>query len=326
MTDDVPLVSIVLPTYKRADVLPHAIRSVLAQSYASLELIIVDDNSPDDTASVVASFDDSRIRYVRNDPNLKLPRALNRGFSLARGELLSWTSDDNLYAPTAIERMVEALRTRDVDFVYADYFLFSEMDANNRPVDPQRDKLPDQLQLAKGNHIGACFMYSRKLYEAVGEYDPDLFLVEDYDYFIRAAKQFRFHHIPDALYYFRRDDNTLYLSRFCEVKASDMLVRFKNDFLDEDGVLSAMIDLAMRNPERLTNPLLRHSFLALRPLSYRLTQWHKGAATRYLRARLQQPVVAELTRYRKCESSFRQSRDALKQLMQHHARIAYASH
>ncbi len=324
MSNGAPLVSIVLPTYKRAELLPHAIRSVLEQTYTNLELVVVDDNSPDHTTEVVNSFADSRIRYVKNDPNLKLPRALNRGFSLARGELLTWTSDDNLYAPTAIERMVEALRARDVDFVYADYFLFSELGADNRPVDPQRDKLPDQLQLTKGNHIGACFMYSRKLYEAVGDYDPELFLVEDYDYFIRAAKQFRFHHIPEALYYFRRDDNTLYLSRFGEVKASDMLVRFKNDFLDEEGVLSAMLDLIMRNPERLTNPLMRHSFRALRPLSYRLTQWHKGATTRYLRARLQQPVVAELTRYRKGESSFRQSRDALKQLMQHHARVAYA--
>jgi len=57
-----PLVSIVLPTYKRAHVLPYAIRSVLAQTYANWELIVVDDNSPDDTAEVVAAFGDHRIR------------------------------------------------------------------------------------------------------------------------------------------------------------------------------------------------------------------------------------------------------------------------
>ena len=104
-----PLVSIVLPTYNRAHLLGHAIRSVLAQMYRNLELIVVDDNSKDDTPSVVRSFDDARIRCVRNDPNLKLPAALNRGFSLARGELLTWTSDDNLYAPAAIGKMAAAL-------------------------------------------------------------------------------------------------------------------------------------------------------------------------------------------------------------------------
>src|SRR5512137_2512935 len=112
---DKPLVSIVLPTYKRAHVLPHAISSVLNQTYTNLELVIVDDNSPDDTLEVVKLFNDSRIHYVKNEPNLKLPRALNRGFSLARGEYLTWTSDDNLYAPTAIERMVDALVSEKCD-------------------------------------------------------------------------------------------------------------------------------------------------------------------------------------------------------------------
>lgn len=325
MSTDAPLVSIVLPTYKRADLLPHAIRSVLGQTYTNLELIVVDDNSPDHTADVVRSFVDSRVRYVKNEPNLKLPRALNRGFSLARGELLTWTSDDNLYAPAAIARMVEALGTQDADFVYADYYLFNETDAEGRPVDPQHDKLPDELQLGKGNHIGACFMYTRRLYNAVGEYDPELFLVEDYDYFIRAARQFRFAHIPEALYYFRRDDNTLYLSRFCEVKASDLLVRFKNELLDAQGVVSTMLDLIMRNPETLVNPLLRHSFSAVRPLSYRLTQWHKGATRGYLHWRLGQPVRDQLTRYREGRNSFGESRDALCRLMRSHAAIAYAS-
>ncbi|MDV7390561.1 glycosyltransferase family 2 protein, partial [Arthrospira platensis SPKY1] len=78
--------SIVMPTYKRAHLLGGAIENVLAQSFRDFELIVVDDNSPDDTPQVVARFDDPRIRYVRNEPNLRLPRALNRGFALARGQ------------------------------------------------------------------------------------------------------------------------------------------------------------------------------------------------------------------------------------------------
>ena len=157
---------------------------------------------------------------------------MNRGFSLARGKYLTWTSDDNLLAPTAIEKMADALGRGDSDFVYADYWLFSEQDADGSPIALQHDRLPDTLRLEKGNHIGACFLYTRSLYEAVGDYDPELFLVEDYDYFLRAAKQFRFTHIGEPLYFFRRDDATLYVSRFPEVKASDLLVRFKNQAID----------------------------------------------------------------------------------------------
>ena len=193
MSNGAPLVSIVLPTYKRAQLLPHAIRSVLGQTYANLELIVVDDNSPDDTTEVVSSFDDPRIRYVKNDPNLKLPRALNRGFALARGEYLTWTSDDNLLRTDGNRTHGRAhCAQRRMRFRLRGLLAVREHGRRGPTRRPAARPAARQLQLDKGNHIGACFMYTRQLYEAVGDYDPELFLVEDYDYFIRAARQFRF--------------------------------------------------------------------------------------------------------------------------------------
>jgi glycosyltransferase involved in cell wall biosynthesis len=318
-----PLVSIVLPTYKRAHLLAQAIRSVLAQTYANLELIIVDDNSPDDTADVVRSFDDARIRYVKNDPNLKLPRALNRGFSLANGAFLTWTSDDNLYANNAIEKMVERLQTGGCDLVYADYYLFSEQDAAGRPLDIHHDKLPAKEQLGKGNHIGACFMYTRAVYETVGEYDPELFLVEDYDYFIRIAQRFRLCHIAEPLYYFRRDDATLYCSRFCEVKASDFLVRYKNGLIDEQAVLDAVVELIARNKDGLKIPLLVVAYRAAKGLSYRLTRMLDDRITSYLHRRLRHPVMDLLASYRDKRLSFGEAKAVLVELMKNLASIEY---
>jgi glycosyltransferase involved in cell wall biosynthesis len=156
-----PLVSIVLPTYKRAHVLPLAIRSVLAQTYSNWELVIVSDNSPDNTEEVVKAFDDPRIRYYRNDPNLRLPRTLNRGFSLAAGDYLTWTSDDNMLAPEAIARMVEVLNEGEADFVFADYHEFADTDADGQPLGMKPIRLPDVPDMARGNSIGACFMYTR---------------------------------------------------------------------------------------------------------------------------------------------------------------------
>lgn len=320
---DKPLVSIVLPTYKRAHVLKSAIQSALEQTYTNLELIIVDDNSPDATREVVASFDDPRIRYVRNEPNLKLPRALNRGFSLARGKYLTWTSDDNLYGENAIQRMVEVLQDGDCDFIYADYYLFADLDSTGRPLDIHHDKLPGKVQLEKGNHIGACFMYTRKVYEMVGEYDPELFLVEDYDYFMRIAKRFRLCHIPEPLYYFRRDDDTLYISRYCEVKASDVLARYKNGLLSEDALLEAVIALLLRNIDGLANPLLRWTHRAVRNTSFRLTKMHEKWVTRYLRRQLSARVRTILMEYDSANMTFGQTRDALKHLMQTVGKIEY---
>ena len=319
-----PLVSIVLPTYNRAHVLPAAIRSVLEQTYANLELIVVDDNSPDTTRDVVASFDDPRIRYVRNEPNLKLPRALNRGFSLSRGEYLTWTSDDNLYRENALQKMVDAMQDRKCDFIYADYYLFADLDANGKPLDIHHDKLPDTVQLEKGNHIGACFMYTRAAYEAVGEYDPELFLVEDYDYFIRIAKRFPMCHIAEPLYYFRRHDDALFVSRFCEVKASDVLVRYKNELLNEGEALEAVVALLLRNTDNLKNPLLRWSQRAISRLSFRLTTQYRKMLAEYLRRRLRSRIVALLEGYRSKRIAFGAARDTLCSLMQECATIAYS--
>jgi len=323
VTNVEPLVSVVLPTYKRAHLLAQAIRSVLDQTHTHLELIVVDDNSPDDTAAVVQSFDDPRIRYVKNDPNLKLPRALNRGFALARGDYLTWTSDDNLFIENAIEKMVNRLQAGDCDFVYADYYLFSEQDAEGRPLDVHHDKLPDSMQLEKGNHIGACFLYTRKVYEEIGDYDPELFLVEDYDYFIRVARRFRFCHIPEALYYFRRDDNTLYLSRFGEVKASDVLVRYKNRILSADGLLDAVVAILLRNIDGLTNPILRLPYRAVCRISFRLTKIHEKWVTRYLHRQLSARVRKILQEYDAAKMTFGQARDNLKDLMQAAGKIEY---
>jgi len=320
---DNPLVSIVLPTYKRAHVLTSAIQSVLNQTYTNLELIVVDDNSPDATRDVVTSFSDPRIRYVRNEPNLKLPRALNRGFSLARGEYLTWTSDDNLYGENAIQRMAEVLQEGNCDFIYADYYLFTDLDPDGGPLDIHHDKLPDKVQLEKGNHIGACFMYTRGVYEAVGEYDPELFLVEDYDYFMRIAKRFRLCHIPEPLYYFRRHDDALYCSRFCEVKASDVLVRYKNGLLSEAGVLEAVVALLLRNSDNLKNPFLRWSDHAVRQFSFRLGTLHRKMLTEYLRRRLRSRVGALLEGYRSKRITFGSAKDALCSLMKELGTIAY---
>jgi glycosyltransferase involved in cell wall biosynthesis len=317
------LVSIVLPTYNRAHLLAQAIRSVLDQTYANLELIVVDDNSPDDTAAVVQSFDDPRIRYVKNDPNLKLPRALNRGFSLARGEYLTWTSDDNLMSPTAIEKMAGVLAANDCEFVYADYWLFSEQDTDGHPLLPQQVRQPGTLQLDKGNHIGACFLYTRRLYEAIGDYDPELFLVEDYDYFLRAARQFRFCHLAEPLYYFRRDDATLYISRFAEVKASDVLARYKNDAVDVGAAADILAGLLLQHPAELKDAGLRRSYAIRERLSYRLGAWLTQRGTARLKRKLADEIQPLFERFRSGAASFGDTRAALLNQIKQHGVLAY---
>lgn len=111
------LVSVIIPTFNRARTLPRAVRSVLNQSYAELELLIMDDGSTDDTAELVAAIGDPRIRYVRLEGNRGASRARNAGLRLARGEFIAFQDSDDEWLSEKLVRQVEAARSAPADAV-----------------------------------------------------------------------------------------------------------------------------------------------------------------------------------------------------------------
>lgn len=204
----IPLVSIILPIYNGEEYMRISIDSCIAQTYKNWELIIVDDCSKDGTSAIAKEYEqrDSRIHYYRNETNLRLPRNLNRGFSLAKGDYLTWTSDDNYYRPMAIEKMVDHLEATENEFVFTRYSIINENDEElSQTVIPKDYK----HAIWDDNFVGACFMYSKKVYETVGEYDPNLFLCEDYDYWLRIFAQFPVGYIDENLYAYRRHGKSL---------------------------------------------------------------------------------------------------------------------
>ncbi len=202
------LVSIVLPIYNGEKYMRESINSVLAQTYTNWELLIIDDGSTDNTAKIAFDYTarDSRIRYFKNPQNLRLPRSLNRGFSLASGLYLTWTSDDNYYYPTAMERMVKALETEKKDFVFASCDVIN---GNGKIVECIMVDNRAMKRIVGSNPVGACFLYSRRVYEVIGEYDPDLTLVEDFDYWQRICMRFSPVCLTEKLYAYRWHDEAL---------------------------------------------------------------------------------------------------------------------
>lgn len=267
-----PQVSIILPTYNGASRYLHgSIKSCLNQTHRNLELIVVDDGSNDQTFEVVKSFCDDRIRYIRHEKNLRLPRALNTGFRASRGEFLTWTSDDNEYLPDAIERMVRFLRDhRESDFVYADYHA---LDVESGKTELRR--LPDQLDLARKNSIGACFLYTRRVYQKVGDYDPKYELVEDYDYWIRVAKQFKMIHYRGSLYMYREHARSLKSTRTHSVVLFDNILKFERHYISTRQLARAVREFCsatLRSQKSITRSavLWRHALSSVLDLSLAL--------------------------------------------------------
>jgi glycosyltransferase involved in cell wall biosynthesis len=201
MNSEQPLVSIILPTYNGSRYLAEAIESCLAQTYGNWELIVVDDCSQDMTHQIISQYvaHDPRIRTIRHETNKRLPGALNTGHAAAQGDYMVWTSDDNRFLPRAIEELTSFLEQNpEVGLVYADCVVIDE---DGRYVQDFPAQPPSRL--AYLNALGACFMYRSRVYEAIGPYDAQLFLAEDYDYWLRVYRQFELAPIHKVLYEYR---------------------------------------------------------------------------------------------------------------------------
>lgn len=201
-------VSIILPVYNGERYLKTSIESCINQTYQNWQLIIIDDGSSDKSAEIAKYYEskDYRIHYYKNPQNIKLPKSLNRGFSLAEGEYLTWTSDDNYYKPQALRKMINALERRKGDFVFT---ACSIIDESGKKI--SQSSAPEDFYNAiwDYNFIGACFMYTRKVYESIGEYDPEVFLCEDYDYWLRIMGKYKVVYLDEELYAWRKHDKAL---------------------------------------------------------------------------------------------------------------------
>lgn len=186
-----PLVSIVLPTYNRAHLIRKSIDTCLAQTLQDIELVVVNDCSTDDTAHILKEYalKDKRLKVINNEINLRLPASLNRGFAEATGKYFTWTSDDNLYASNALEVLSNTLEQNPgADLVYANY---NEIDSNDQVTGIAiMNDINKSFMLWKG--CGSCFMYKSIVHQTNKGYDPTLFLIEDYDFFVRASLKFKF--------------------------------------------------------------------------------------------------------------------------------------
>ncbi|MCU0380467.1 MAG: glycosyltransferase [Chitinophagaceae bacterium] len=109
MTNQAPLVSVVMPVYKAEKYLAASIKGILDQRHQNLELIVINDGSPDRSADIIHSFQDDRIRYVENEKNLGVVCTRNKGISLSRGKYISFNDADDIPLPFKLEHQVNYL-------------------------------------------------------------------------------------------------------------------------------------------------------------------------------------------------------------------------
>lgn len=183
------LVSIVIPCYGGASFLRDAIESCLRQGYENIEIIVVDDASPDDSAAIASGYaeKDHRVRLVRRPHNGGVARAFNSGFEVARGQYLTRLAQDDVFHEDAVEVMRRCLAADPLlGLVYCDYDCIDE---HGNPTESRR--FPEaEVALRTSHGVGLCFMWTTTAWNKIGAFDPVFDAAEDYEFWLRLAQHF----------------------------------------------------------------------------------------------------------------------------------------
>ena len=184
-----PAVSVVIPTHNRVHLLRRCLGTVLSQLDVSVEAIVVDDGSEDDTAGYVNGIDDDRVRLVRHEMPQGVSAARNSGLERARGDWVAFLDDDDMWAPDKLQAQLEAARLRSqAGWVCAGSVTVDEGLHVIAAMAPAPDT--DVSKLLAYNNIpgGASGIIVRtELARAVGGFDPELSNMADWDMWIRLS-------------------------------------------------------------------------------------------------------------------------------------------
>ena len=207
-----PKLSIILPTYNRADYLRQAIESVLVQSHRDFELIIINDGSVDTSEEIINSYADSRIVYVRQCNQGEYP-ATNTGLRMARGQFVTWIHSDDIMTPQSLADRVLCLNeNQEVDLCHGDIGNIDEAGCVFRLVPAiDMDGLtaflgyfkPESSRTNPNAVHHTTIMFRREFLGKVGFWDEQLPYAGDLDWLLRALKHAQIKKVPGTLYLYR---------------------------------------------------------------------------------------------------------------------------
>lgn len=200
------LVSVVIPTWNRSRFLVDAVQSVIQQDYPFFEVIIVDDQSTDDTKYQISKIQDSRIRYFRTQIGKNIGRSRNFGIKQSSGSLIAFLDSDDLWSHNHLSEALSKLEEHDL--VYSNLILIDENGCKIGLLKSRTLSEPQFENLLKfGNPIGtSSVVVRREVIEAVGFFSEDsqFMGIEDYELWVRIANRSAdFRHLETATVSYR---------------------------------------------------------------------------------------------------------------------------
>jgi glycosyltransferase involved in cell wall biosynthesis len=200
------MISVVIPTYKHRDYVLQTLDSVFAQTYADYEVIVVNDGSPDDTAELLRPLAESgRIRYIEQE-NQGMSAARNRGIAEARGDFIALLDDDDLWPPDKLQTQVEAMRAHPGAVLVHGRAALLKPDGSTyilaKPTYPSGAVYEQIREHCWVMSPGQALIRTHVL-RKVGGFDPGLWATDDWDLYIKLARQGEFLFVDRVCLFYR---------------------------------------------------------------------------------------------------------------------------
>ena len=208
MTANSPLVSVVIPTYSRPIYLKRCIDSVLNQTYANIEIIVVDDNNPltaerEQTEKVMSAYGNiTNVCYLQHEKNKNGSAARNTGWRCARGAYITFLDDDDVIEPLKIEKQVECLEKLDSSWgaCYTGYRLIkehgnSQISSEKRSGNCYVDALMRTMFMGSGSNL----FLRKSVVDEVGGYDESFKRNQDIEFLVRVLENYKLAYIDEVL-------------------------------------------------------------------------------------------------------------------------------
>jgi len=204
-----PLVSVVIPTFNRRDFVQKTIKSILAQSYANIEIVVADDGSTDGTGTALQKNYPKVKHYWKE--NGGCGSALNYGIKKAKGDYICWlSSDDSYYDVKAVEKMLTALdKNKDSMMCYSDFYIDHYNDSplttsatkmvyhKAKSFDTKAERYKKNFDECLMN--GSTTMFKKEIFKAVGMFNPCYKYCQDWDLWFRILHDYEVAYVPEAL-------------------------------------------------------------------------------------------------------------------------------
>lgn len=247
-------VTVIIPTYNRAGTIAESIQSVLDQTYTNLEVVIVDDGSMDETEAIINKLADERTKYVRLDKNSGVANARNVGVNLAKTDWIAFQDSDDIWHKDKLEKqMTYAKEYPEYALIYSKYKLFYQNGVESvMPAYP--------LEVMEGNMFKALLernvidaptiLVKKEEFLSVGGFDIDFHALEDWDFVIRFAKQYKIGYVEEVLIDSRVTSGGVSsgIANYYEARCR-MLRLYKDDMLQE-GVFNSVVTNILEKAQR----------------------------------------------------------------------------